>query len=191
MVEPPQMPQMKLSQIAPMIVMFGLTKYDLVALGYARYVEAGYIAVQLVCLAVLGRIYLNIGRLSDDGRKIPIPAVVQLGQTIAPATEQTPKEYDLSQWSERAKQLVIGCMVVGFVYYKWRYLMALVLQLLMTPLQLYEHPLVQIHILGKEVARPFPQQSLLPTMPTAPAAQETARSTAKATKKALKASKKA
>merc|ERR1712194_788002 len=86
-----------------------------------------------------------------------IPEVKQLGQVVAPAKEQTPKEYDMDKFYEQAKQAVMGFCILGGVYYKWQYLMPLVLQVLMTPMQLFESPLFQLHILKKtDVTRPFP-----------------------------------
>lgn len=48
-------------------------------------------------------------------------------------------------------------MVLGFIYYYWRSLMPLVLQIFMTPLNLYESPLFQIYLMKQEVKRPFPK----------------------------------
>merc|ERR1712061_247745 len=72
------------------------------------------------------------------------------------AKEQTTKEYDMAQWKEAVKQPVIGCVILGGIYYKWGSNMPLVLQMLMTPMQLYEAPLTQIHLLGRAKTRPFP-----------------------------------
>merc|ERR1719272_2300206 len=48
------------------------------------------------------------------------------------------------------------------------------MQVIMTPLQLYEAPLTQIHVLGKSVSRPFPVPSMfgLPSTPEAPDADK-------------------
>ena len=56
----------------------------------------------------------------------------------------------------------------GGVYYKWGYVMPLALQILMTPCQLYESPLFQMHVMGKAQKRPFPTSNPfgLPSAPT-------------------------
>merc|ERR1712032_1253533 len=90
-----------------------------------------------------------------DGVKIKIPEVKQMGQVVAPAKEQTTKEYDMAQWKEAVKQPLIGCVILGGIYYKWGSIMPIVLQMLMTPMTLYEAPLTQIHLLGKQKTRPF------------------------------------
>merc|ERR1711972_864385 len=110
--------------------------------------------------------------MPDDGNKISIPEVKQMGQVVTPATEQTAKEYDTTKLKEQAKQAVMGFVILGGVYYKWEHMMPLVLQILMTPLQLYESPLFQLHFLNKtDVKRPFPAPNPfgLPSAPEAPA----------------------
>merc|ERR1719215_696470 len=96
-----------------------------------------------------------------------------MGQVVSPAMEQTTKEYDSSKLKEQGKQLVMSAVILGGVYYKWEHLMPLALQILMTPLQLYESDLFQLHIMGKtDIKRPFPAPSMfgLPSAPEAPAA---------------------
>jgi len=170
--EAPPMPSMKMSQILPMVVMLGMNQYDLAEMGYRRHSEAGFVIAQLLCFGVLYYLYTKINSLPDGGPKIKVPEVKQMGQVVAPAKEQTPKEYDLEKFMEQVKQAVMGSVILGGIYYKWEYLMPLVLQILMTPLQLYESPLFEIHILGKTtVTRPFPTPNPfgLPSAPEPPA----------------------
>merc|ERR1711957_848118 len=70
-------------------------------------------------------------------------------------------------------QPVIGALVLSGIYYKWGSLMPLCLQMIMTPLQLYEAPLTQIYFTGKDIKRPFPAPNMfgLPQAPQ-PAAEE-------------------
>lgn len=167
----PPAPEFKLSQIIPLVAMFALQKFDLEKLGYVRYVEVGYIIVQVLCCVLFYFVYMGIMKMADDGIKIKIPEVKQLGQVVAPAQEQTAKEYDLDKLKEAVKQHVIGFFVLGGIYYKWGSLMPLVLQMLMSPMQLYEGPLSQIHLMGKKMSRPFPVANMfgLPSAPAAPA----------------------
>jgi hypothetical protein len=176
----PEMPSMKISQILPMAVMMGLQKYDLEELGWKHHAELGYITVQLLCLGVLFVVKGKIDGQEDDGKKIRVPEVKQMGQVVSPAVEQTPKEYDLAKWFEQAKQAVISFFILGGVYMKWGYLLPLALQILMTPVQLYESPLFQIHMMKSvSVKRPFPTPSPfgLPSSPEpeAPAVEEEAK----------------
>merc|ERR1712070_288805 len=102
-----------------------------------RHAEVTYAIVQVLCLALLGLIYQRIQEMPDSGVKLKIPAVKQFGQEVKPEVVQTPKQYDSTQFFEQAKQLAMGAVIMGGVYYKWGYLMPLVLQVFMTPMQLY------------------------------------------------------
>eukprot|EP00928_Gymnodinium_smaydae_P072527 TRINITY_DN55878_c0_g1_i1.p1 TRINITY_DN55878_c0_g1~~TRINITY_DN55878_c0_g1_i1.p1 ORF type:complete len:218 (+),score=83.06 TRINITY_DN55878_c0_g1_i1:199-852(+) len=164
---PPPAPELKISQFVPMIAMFALQKYNLEEMGLVRHVEIGYVVVQLLCFGVLYLTYQKIEAMADNGKKIKIPEVKQMGQVVTPAKEQTAKEYDSEKLKEAVKQPLIGFVILGGIYYKWGSVFPLVMQMLMTPLQLYEAPLTQIHLLGKELKRPFPAPSMF-GMPSAP-----------------------
>lgn len=168
----PPAPQLKLSSILPMVAMLGLQKFDLEALGYVHHVEVAYIIVQVVCLGSLYLIYMRITAEPDGGGKIKIPAVTQFGKEVKPASEQTPKEYDMAKFKEELQKAVMGPIILGGIYYKWRTLLPLVMQALMLPLQLYEAPLFQIYVMNKKgITRPFPAENPfgLPQAPPAPA----------------------
>lgn len=185
----PEMPEIKFSQILPMLAMMGLQKFDLEKLGYVHHVEVAYVLIQIVNLVVLYLIYRKICQMTDDGAKLKIPEVTQMGQVVAPAKEQTPKEYDMEKWKEAIKQPVISCLISGGIYYKWGSLLPLVMQALMVPLQLYEAPLTQIHLLGKAKTRPFPTPSMF-GLPQAPEPQaEEATQDKKGSKKAVEGKK--
>jgi len=183
----PAMPSMKASQVLPMIVMLGLQKFDLEKLGYKRHVEAAFVVAQIVCLCLIFFVYKKIEDAKEGSVKLKIPEVKQFGQVVAPSKECTPKEYDMTKLQEQAKQALMSFCILGGVYYKWGYLLPLVLQIFMTPMQLYESPLFQIHILGKTVTRPFatPNPFGLPEAPPA-AAEAVVDEPAKADKKEVK-----
>jgi len=163
----PPAPEMKISQILPMVAMFALQKYDLDQMGYRHHVEVAYVVIQVACLIALLFVRQKITEKADDGKKIKIPEVKQFGQVVTPAKEQTTKEYDLEQLNQAVKQPLIGFLIVGGIYYKWESLFPLIMQVLMSPLQLYESPLFQIHLMGKKKSRPFPAPNPF-GMPTAP-----------------------
>lgn len=167
----PAAPEFKVSQIAPMLAMLALQKYNLEEMGLTHHVEVAYVVVQLLCFGVIYFTYDKINKTVDNGIKIKIPEVKQMGQVVSPAKEQTTKEYDMDKLKEAVKQPLIGFVILGGIYYKWGSLLPLVMQVLMTPLQLYEAPLTQIHLLGKKVNRPFAVPSMfgLPSAPEAPA----------------------
>merc|ERR1712113_1178104 len=116
--------------------------------------------------------------MEEKGEKIHVPEVKSMGQVVTPAVDQTPKKYDQAKIKEQGKQAVMSAVILSGVYYKWQYLMPVVLQALMTPVQLYESPLFQLHIMKKkDVKRPFPPPNPFgfPTAPEAPAAPAAAK----------------
>jgi len=170
--EMPAMPQMKISQILPLVVMMGLGKFDLDQMGYRHYAEAVFGLVQVICLGVIFMMYQKINAMEETGAKIHVPEVKSMGQVVTPAIDQTPKEYDVAKIKEQGKQAVMSAVILSGVYYKWQYLMPVVLQVLMTPVQLYESPLFQLHMMNsKDVKRPFPAANPfgLPAAPEAAA----------------------
>jgi len=168
--EMPAMPSMSMSQMVPLVVSLGLSKVDLAEMGYTRHVEFCYVVIQIAVIAILGFIYTKVTAMDDTGDKIKIPEVKQFGQVVTPATEQTPKEHDNAKLMAQGKQVIMGAVILGGIYYKWQTLFPLVMQLVMTPMQMIESPLFKIYILGKSVPRPFaePNPFGLPSTPEAP-----------------------
>lgn len=164
-----------ISKFLPLGVMFLLNKYNLEEMGYTPQIEGAYVAVQFCCFAVLLLIGRKIQAVEEkpDAPKMQIPEQVQMGQVVKPAMEQTVKEHDEEKWKEQRQQLLMGAVILSGIYYKWAYIMPLVLQCLMTPVTMIESPLFQIYVLGKEVKRPFPKPSpfgdIFPTAPEEPA----------------------
>lgn len=179
--ETPAAPAMPpISKLMPMGVMLLLNKYNLEEMGYTKHIEGAYIVVQVLTFCCLMLINQRIAAAPDepDAKKLQIPEQVQMGQVIKPAAEQTLKEHDEEKWKEQRQQLLMGAVILGGVYYKWQYIMPLVLQCLMTPVGMIESPLFKIYVLGGEVARPFPKPSpfgdLFPTAPEEPTPEPTA-----------------
>jgi hypothetical protein len=151
-----------------------LNKYNLEEMGYKQHIEGAYVVVQFCTFAVLLLINQKIAATKEDPEapKMQIPEQVQMGQVVKPATEQTVKEHDEEKWKEQRQQLLMGALILSGIYYKWAYIMPLVLQCIMTPVTMVESPLFQIYMLGKEIPRPFPKPSpfgdMFPTMPQEP-----------------------
>merc|ERR550514_556820 len=121
-------------------------------------------------------VYSKIQKAEDDGSKIAIPEQKSMGQVVKPAMEQTLSEYDTGKWKEMMQQLVMGAVIISGMHYKWGYSMPLVMQVIMSPMQLIENPLFKIYVLGSpavgDLKRPFPAPNPfgLPTPPADPAA---------------------
>eukprot|EP00440_Ansanella_granifera_P068780 gb/GFBE01074609.1/.p1 GENE.gb/GFBE01074609.1/~~gb/GFBE01074609.1/.p1 ORF type:complete len:222 (+),score=70.03 gb/GFBE01074609.1/:1-666(+) len=171
----PPMPQFSISQLVPLGVSMLASKVDFEKEGLVHHVEIAYVVAQLLCIAGLGHLYTKIQALPEGGTKIKVPEVKQMGQVVSPAVEQTVKEYDMTKLEAQAKQVVIGCVILAGIYFTWGYVFPLVLQIVMTPMQLVESPLFKIYVFGSDVKRPFPEPNPfgLPQAPE-PAAPEAA-----------------
>eukprot|EP00933_Yihiella_yeosuensis_P017771 TRINITY_DN14790_c1_g1_i1.p2 TRINITY_DN14790_c1_g1~~TRINITY_DN14790_c1_g1_i1.p2 ORF type:complete len:212 (-),score=58.98 TRINITY_DN14790_c1_g1_i1:173-808(-) len=174
MAEQPAAPQISLSQMVPLGVSLLVSKVDFEELGYRHHVEIAYGVVQVICLGLLGVLYTKIEALPDGGTKIKVPEVKQMGQVVTPALEQTPKEYDRTKFQAQLKQVLMGVVILTGIYYKWQYLFPLVMQVVMSPMQIVESPLFKMHVFGWEQQRPFPEPNPfgLPAAPEAPAEGE-------------------
>eukprot|EP00747_Dinoflagellata_sp_TGD_P181240 gnl/TRDRNA2_/TRDRNA2_34949_c0_seq1.p1 gnl/TRDRNA2_/TRDRNA2_34949_c0~~gnl/TRDRNA2_/TRDRNA2_34949_c0_seq1.p1 ORF type:complete len:230 (-),score=45.79 gnl/TRDRNA2_/TRDRNA2_34949_c0_seq1:51-740(-) len=145
----------KLSQAIPIVVMTGLGRFNIEQLGYRRHVEIGYVVLQLLCFCVLYFIYDRIHNMKEDGITVKVPEETQVTGMVSPAKELTTKEYDTDKLKRTFWQQVVVFIIVGGIYYKWDVFIPIVIQALMTPVQLYESPLTQIHLLGRVQNRPF------------------------------------
>ena len=72
-----------------------------------------------------------------------------------------------------AGRVIQGAVILGAVYYNWKSLLPLVLQTVMTPLNLMESPLFQIYIFNTNVERPFPKPNPFGLPPPPDPAPET------------------
>eukprot|EP00931_Biecheleriopsis_adriatica_P031004 TRINITY_DN1821_c0_g2_i1.p1 TRINITY_DN1821_c0_g2~~TRINITY_DN1821_c0_g2_i1.p1 ORF type:complete len:215 (+),score=56.97 TRINITY_DN1821_c0_g2_i1:90-734(+) len=171
--EMPPMPSIGISQMVPLGVSLLAGKVDFEKLGYRHHVEAAYLVVQVLCLCCLGFLYKKIQEAPGGSKKITVPEVKQFGQVVTPCVEMTEKEYDMSKLQAQGKQVVMGAVILAGIYYKWEYLFPLVLQVVMTPMQLVESPLFKLYIFGSDVKRPFPEPNPfgMPQMPEPPAAE--------------------
>lgn len=158
-------------QLVPLGLILALQKVDIEKEGYLLHAQVTYAVVQTVCIVAWLTIYNKIQR-AEKGKNIKVPEVKQLGQVVKPAQEVSIKTYDMDKWKEQMQQLVVGAVILGFIHYKWAVVLPLVMQAVMTPLQIFDHPLMQIYGLGKAASGPLkrPFASANPFgLPTAPA----------------------
>jgi len=150
-----------LPQLLPLLVTFLLQEFDIEKEGYLPHVQIAYMLVQAALLASWAFVYWKVCVMPDDGAKIKVPAVRQMGIEVKPAMVQSAYEYDMSKLKEQVHQVLVSCFIVGCVHYRWGYVLPLALQMLMTPIHVLQSPLAQIHLLGRkavgELKRPFPQ----------------------------------
>lgn len=130
-----------------------------------------FVATHLALAAVALKIRLAIASKGDK-----TPLTVTLPKAPFGEDPNKPAEvqhtyveaYDLAQLNElMVKKIGIACAILGFIYWKWQAIIPFAFQSLMNPYQMYQHPLFQIFIMGKEakgdLQRPFPVPDPLPS----------------------------
>merc|ERR1719198_100397 len=80
----------------------------------------------------------------------------------------TVSEYDNSKVAELFKSTLMSAAILAFIHYKWGSTMPLILQGIMTPLNLLDSPLLLVHVFGLEakddLARPWKKQDPMAMM---------------------------
>lgn len=88
----------------------------------------------------------------------PNPLSMLMGGGLG-AAAQTAREYDLSQLGQMRNSFRMGVVVVALMHWKFKFNQVLVYQGIQTLIELFYHPLVQIHLLGRAatgaLGRPF------------------------------------
>jgi len=86
------------------------------------------------------------------------------------------REYDIAQFKKYASQVLFGAAMVTFIHVNWGIIQPLVIQTVMTPMQLYKLPLFQIFIMGETgeiTKRPFKEDNPLASLFSGGAAAST------------------
>ncbi|TMW60993.1 hypothetical protein Poli38472_014454 [Pythium oligandrum] len=116
-------------------------------------------AAYILCQALSLFLYLYIKRkieLKNDTRKIRIPGVTSpFDQTpnYDELTETTYRDHELAKVNEFIKQTLIGAGISSFIHFKMGVNHVVMIQSVMTPLNLYDNVLIQAYILGKRDGR--------------------------------------
>ena len=124
------------------------------------FLRIGFALLQACNFGFMFYLRSKIQAKNDEGEVLVPAAVSPFGgdseETPEP-TKTTVKEYDLGKWYEAIKGSVIGLALISFFHYKWGAFVPLITQFIMIPTKLYGDNLFKSHILGEEVARPFPK----------------------------------
>lgn len=137
-------------------LMFFSSKLDLTTPEALLNVRVFFGVVQTICLCVGLAIYRKI-RLAADDTEIKYTDT-KVGQDPV-QIEQTIEQYDLEQIKKFLQQIVMGSAIVGFIHYKWGSTQPLLFQGVINPMNLFDMPLLWIHLLGRKaegaLQRPF------------------------------------
>eukprot|EP00397_Hematodinium_sp_SG-2012_P038785 GEMP01042243.1.p1 GENE.GEMP01042243.1~~GEMP01042243.1.p1 ORF type:complete len:242 (+),score=59.08 GEMP01042243.1:38-727(+) len=143
-----------LQSLLPLGMVLLLRAFDLQE--HIQILRVAYGVTQLTSILLWIFVYLKVQRLPKGGNKIVIPEQKQMGQVVKPATERTVKEHDMEKWMEEFQKLAIGLViVVGFHMY-WGAIVPLAIQSVMAPFGIFSNKLFSVHVLDKDIVRPFP-----------------------------------
>eukprot|EP00756_Hemistasia_phaeocysticola_P061783 Hpha_TRINITY_DN5190_c0_g1::TRINITY_DN5190_c0_g1_i1::g.192938::m.192938 len=174
-----------LTSLLPLGVLLLVNRFDIEKEGWVPGLRIAYGAVSIAIAVIYVLIFFRI-RKGGEGGRVQVPEQKVLGSVVAPAEAVPVSTYDMGKLRELFTQLVIGGGVMSLMHFKWGHTTPLVLQLVMLPTQLFQAPLFQIYIMGKEaegpLSRPFPEKKMF-NLPTAPAAEEETTKDAKGKKK--------
>eukprot|EP01013_Petalomonas_cantuscygni_P005841 TRINITY_DN16635_c0_g1_i1.p1 TRINITY_DN16635_c0_g1~~TRINITY_DN16635_c0_g1_i1.p1 ORF type:complete len:237 (+),score=38.46 TRINITY_DN16635_c0_g1_i1:56-712(+) len=81
------------------------------------------------------------------------------GSGVSKTKMMSIEEHDLEKVQEQVKKLAMGFVITGIVHYFWNFGPPLLIQAVMTPLQLYMSPMFKVLFMGQEatgdLARPW------------------------------------
>jgi hypothetical protein len=119
--------------------------------------RVGFLLSQLFAVGVYLFVRQKVVSKADQ-TKVQVKATPSLANPTPDPNDSitmTYEEYDLSKIKEALQQAVIGCLIIGFLHYKWGYGIPLVIQCVTVPMNLYKSDLIKAHIMDKKVTRPF------------------------------------
>lgn len=142
-----------------MIIVMGLQKINLEEMGIVPHIRIAFATTIVALCALLYHTYNKCANGPQKDDRVKVKAQEQFGNEVAPATECSVAEYDQGKIMDLVKQVCIGAAVCSGIHYKWEYAVPLVMQCIMTPMTVFESPVIQIHVLGKaaegDLSRPF------------------------------------
>ncbi|KAI9002658.1 inorganic phosphate transporter [Gaertneriomyces semiglobifer] len=143
------------SQIINLVVFFGILQisnyFDLDNAANVNYLRAGYATMQLVALTAFYLAYTHIQAKNDQTTLTYQEKKNPMDQ--APETVRTTvRDYDMGKLKEAVRGQFIAMAIMAFIHFKWFYLRPLLLQSILGLRTIYQAPLVQIHVLGKQAA---------------------------------------
>jgi len=138
------------------------------------YLFIGYGVSQGLSLLCAGIIYLRIKQKNEKGlihiKNTGMVANAQAAVDKDAAEEnevitQTIMEYDMGKCKQMFSNVLLTIALSGFLYYKFNIIKPLAIQSIFALKNLFEQPLVSIHLFGREatgsLARPFQSSNFL------------------------------
>mmetsp|Transcript_54559 Transcript_54559/g.118053 ORF Transcript_54559/g.118053 Transcript_54559/m.118053 type:complete len:181 (-) Transcript_54559:120-662(-) len=167
-----------LKTLVPGILVIALQNYDIEKAGLVNHCRLCFFFAQGLCLLLCLLLRWRISSAKETGEKVHVPALEQFGHEVKPAAVMTVPEYDVSKWREQVQQLVVGATVCFGIHCKWGFVTPIVMQIVMTPMNMLDSPLAKVYLYRKtakgELLRPWahPNPFGLPGVPGSKTAKE-------------------
>lgn len=176
---------MRMFIMFPMLFLMGKVDFENETILFSA--RAAYLACQVLSL-LLGMYIKKQVEAKNDQRKIYVPAPqspFDQSPNYEQTTETTYVDHEKAKAAEFIKQTLIGAAIASFVHFRMGVNQVLLIQAVMTPLNLYDNPLVQAYILGKREGRIWNERLEGEDAPSEESAEKTAKSKKKQMKSAL------
>lgn len=144
----------KLSSWGPLLVLSVSSRLSAMDDNETRLAVIAFFVCVAVRLIISCCEYFKIKAFRADG-VVDVPPEVWLGQEVKPATQVNAQAYDMGLWKEHTKELVIGTIVVSVIFYIYGNIVPMAMNVVSMLLKGFESPLIRVHILGRNLARPY------------------------------------
>lgn len=154
---------MKIGPLLMLPVLFLSQKIDFQDANTVMLVQIIYAVVQVVVLMVYGYVYFQI-KNKNDQTTINVPSTGPFRSSNPTTTISTVKDYDEKALGKLVLQLGFGIAIAIFLSTKWHIMPPLVLQCLLTPMNMFNSPLFKLFVLKEPPSlhpRPFAEENQL------------------------------
>jgi hypothetical protein len=153
---PPAMSKMVVGMVAPMLAVQLMKRFDETKPEFLLGLRGAYTAA--VCVHTVTDLVLQQAIAAKDD-KTPVkqefnPLSMLFGGGGA-AGPQTARAYDMAQLAKARNSFRMGVVVVALLHWKFKWTQMLAYQAAQLLVELFYHPLVQIHLLGQPTVGPL------------------------------------
>lgn len=153
---PPPMSKMVVGLVAPMLAVQIMKRFDETKPEFLLWLRGAYTAT--VVIHTVTDLVLQQAIASKDDQtlvKQEFNPLSMLFGGAAAASPQTARAYDMAQLAKARNSFRMGVVVVALLHWKFKWTQMLAYQAAQNLVELFYHPLVQIHLLGQPSAGPL------------------------------------
>jgi len=153
---PPAMSKMVVGMVAPMLAVQLMKRFDETKPEFLLGLRGAYTAAVVVHTVTDLMLQQAIAAKDDKSPvKQDVNPLSMLFGGGASAGPQTARAYDMAQLSKARNSFRMGVVVVALLHWKFKWTQMLAYQAAQLLVELFYHPLVQIHLLGRPTVGPL------------------------------------